>query len=400
MVTRPWSRKRRRHIVDIAPGSMEDNPYRIYRWLRETAPVAYAPNLGGRYLVARWNDVVSVLKDDDGYSAALQEPRNAPANLAGSLLFVDGDAHTRMRSAMQPVCQPRRAHVVAATTISTVAAELVDRLEPDGGGDLVSGFFEPLTGRVIASLIGLEDVSPERLRAWVSPIVGYLTADVLSDEEVALSAEFDGALRERVRALAGRTDTQDWSLLSTMLHTGDACVPSEREILTNSKIFAAAGFNELRDLMAHTLLGLLSRPDQLAELRSDPALLKPAVEEGARWSSPVGMVSRIATRDLRLSGVAVPAGSLVSPLLASANRDEARWTDPGRFDVHRDEGMHLAFASGVHFCLGAWLARAAAATALAQLVTRLPQLRLDPERSLGVSGWRFRIVHRLPVLWS
>ena len=192
----------------------------------------------------------------------------------------------------------------------------------------------------------------------------------------------------------------DSVLAAALSRRGSAGELTESELLVNVKMFAAGGVHEFRDLLAHTVIGLLSRPEQLAEVRAEPALARRAIDEAARWASPVGMVSRIAAADIEIGGKLVPAGTLVSPLLASANRDEARWSDPSRFDLHRDEGMHLAFASGVHFCLGAWTARSAGAVALRQLAERLPRLRLADRRPLEVSGWRFRIVHRLPATWS
>jgi cytochrome P450 len=158
--------------------------------------------------------------------------------------------------------------------------------------------------------------------------------------------------------------------------------------------------HELSDLVAHALIGLLSRPEQLAEVLEDPALARPAVEEAARWSSPVGMAPRLAVEATEIAGVRIPAGAIVAAVVASANRDERRWTEPARFDLHRDEGMHLAYATGAHFCLGAWVARAASALALQRLVTRLPKVRLEDGDNLGVTGWRFRDVRRLHVAWS
>jgi hypothetical protein len=129
-------------------------------------------------------------------------------------------------------------------------------------------------------------------------------------------------------------------------------------------------------------------------------LVKSAVEEGARWSSPVGMVPRTTTSSVELAGVRIPRGAYVAVSIASANRDEARWTDPAAFDLHRDEGMHIGYASGAHFCLGAWVARAAGSVALRCLLERLPRIRLDQDDRLIVTGWRFRDVRRLPAEWS
>jgi cytochrome P450 len=386
--------------VDVSPAALDANPYPVYRRLRESAPVAYAPALEGRCLIARWDDVETVLKDDGLFSARIWEPADAPENLTGSLLFLDGEEHDRIRTALQPACQPRRAVAFADRVISSVADDLLDRLAGSGEGELVDRFFAPLTAAAVARLVGLGPVTVDELRDWVEPINSYLTAQHLPSDAHDRNARFDDALRARLRELGTSPPDEDVSILDGLLHRDGGAPLTEREILTNVKIVAAAGFGELRDLMAHTLLGLLSRPDQLDELRTDPSLARTAFEEGARWSSPVGMVTRTATADAELGGVRIPGGTKLAALLASANRDEDRWTDGGRFDLHREEGMHLAFASGVHFCLGAWVARATGAIALQRLVERLPGLRLKQGAPLVVSGWRFRVVHRLPAAWS
>jgi len=401
VVGRMWTRKSRAPTVDISPAALEANPYPVYRRLRESAPVAFTPSLGGRCLVARWDDVEAILKDDDLYSARIADPPNLPANLSGSIFFVDGDEHTRLRTALQPPCQPRRANELAETVVARTADELIDRLWASEHGDLVEGYFEPITAAAVSGLAGLDPVPIEELRDWVSPIVSYISAQYLQPEAEAQNARFEDALRARMRTFSGSAPG-DETLLGCVLHQrGETAARlTEHEILTNVKLVMAAGFNEARDLLAHTLLGLLSRPEQLEELRADPSLARAAVEEGARWASPVGMVGRTSAAETELGGFRIPAGTSLAVLIASANRDEARWTDGGRFDLHRDEGMHLAFASGVHFCLGAWVVRAAGAVALQRLVERLPSLRLQAGARLEVSGWRLRVVQRLPASWS
>ena len=402
-VARVWTRKRRPTVVDVPLAALDANPYPFYRWLRENAPVASAPALNDRCLVATWEAAESVLKDDETFSAQIPEPLDPPANVAGSLLFVDGEAHRRAREAMQPPCQPRPAAARAETVVDAAVERLLDRLEPAREGDLVEDFLWPLSTEVVGGVIGLEGISSDDLRAWVEPTIPNYLSGVVEPEAHAVSSRFDEEILAAVEPLrTARTplEPSDSVLAAALSRRGSAGELTESELLVNVKMFAAGGVHEFRDLLAHTVIGLLSRPEQLAEMRAEPALARRAIDEAARWASPVGMVSRLADADTEIGGKLVPAGTLVSPLLASANRDEARWSDPSRFDLHRDEGMHLAFASGVHFCLGAWTARSAGAVALRQLAERMPRLRLADGRPLEVSGWRFRIVHRLPATWS
>jgi cytochrome P450 len=145
---------------------------------------------------------------------------------------------------------------------------------------------------------------------------------------------------------------------------------------------------------------ILSHPEQLELVRADHALIDPAIEEAARWHSPVGTSTRQTTAQTELAGVKLDEGALVAAVLASANRDERNWTNPERYDIRRKEGSHLAFATGPHLCLGARLARYETRTAWRVLLERLPSLRLDPAQPTEISGWEFRSPHHLRVQWN
>jgi cytochrome P450 len=149
------------------------------------------------------------------------------------------------------------------------------------------------------------------------------------------------------------------------------------------------------------LFGLLSNPDQLDAVRADRSLIPQAIEEAVRWEPPLLTITRVATRDARLGGLDVPAGSTVMPMLGSANRDETRWPDPDRFDVFRAPRRHIGFGHGTHVCLGMHLARLEMRVALELLFERLPGLRLDPEGDdPHIRGQVFRSPTSLPVLFG
>jgi len=390
----------RRPTVDISPVDLYANPYPVYRRLRQEAPVAYAPwlrHFAGQpdayWLLTRWDDVVEVLKDDDTYLSP-PDPVGVPETFAGNLLFLDGDEHARWRAAMQPPCQPKRASAFAEKEVTGVADELIDGFEARRGADLVDEYFEPLAAITVARLLGIGSPPVEDLRRWFDHLGCYVIGEpILRDPD--LEREIDDMLVAHIRRL---TRDPDSSVLGTMVQAHGSL--DERQALANAKVFAAAGLHELADLIAHTLLGLFSRPDQFERVRQDSALLRPAIEEGARWASPVGMVPRRTEVATRLAGVRIPGGAYLAVVIASANRDERRWTDGSTFDLDRDEGMHVGFASGVHFCIGAWISRAVGAAALGRLLERLPGLGLDRSSELLVTGWRFRDVRRLPTVWS
>jgi cytochrome P450 len=148
------------------------------------------------------------------------------------------------------------------------------------------------------------------------------------------------------------------------------------------------------------VIALGSRPEQLEEVRADRSLIKPAVEETLRWAGPVGTATRQTTGTTELAGTELPEGAVLGAVLSSANRDPRRFTDPDRFDVHRKEGAHLAFALGNHFCLGAWFGRHLARVSLEILLDRLPNLRLDPDRPPALNGWEFRAPDSTWVRWD
>jgi cytochrome P450 len=382
-------------VVDVEVGALDANPYPIYRLLRAEHPVAYAPALN-YMLVSRWDDVDAMLKDDETFSATVAPPV-MPSTLRGCLLFSDGREHARLRASMQAPCQPRPAAELADSFVTDAADELIDGFAGDGGAELVDSYFEPLGALMVAKLTGLE-FPVDELRVWGNHLHLYFKLEMPPKEAQPLDLAIDAAVLDGLGHAAREPSS---SLFSRMLAWHDAeGALTERQMLANVKVLLAAGVNEPRDLWSHALIGLLGRPEQLAELVSDASLARPALEEAARWASPVGVVLRLTTEQAELAGFPIPPGTIVAAIVASANRDERRWSEPSRYDLHRDEGMHLGFATGVHFCLGAWLARAAGAVALGRLLERLPGLRLASDRPLTVTGWRFREVRRLHVRWD
>jgi cytochrome P450 len=201
-----------------------------------------------------------------------------------------------------------------------------------------------------------------------------------------------------IERLEGRPDD---TLLSSMANTVvDGVKLTREEIQSNLKVMIVGGLQATTDLIALSMLALLSHPDELALVLADPKLIDPAIEEAARWHSPVGTSTRQATEDTELCGVKLERGALVAAVLASANHDERNWTEPERYDVRRKEGSHLAFATGPHLCLGARLARYETRTAWRLLLERLPGLSLDPDAPVEISGWEFRSPRELRVKWN
>jgi cytochrome P450 len=175
---------------------------------------------------------------------------------------------------------------------------------------------------------------------------------------------------------------------------------TREQIFSTVKLLIIGGLKTSGDLIGVSLYSLLLHPDQLNEIVANPALVDPAVEEALRWLSPVGTASRRTVSECELSGVRLPVGAMIAGVLAAANRDPSVFTDPDRFDIHRREGGHLAFASGPHACVGALLGRYEGHVALRVLFESIRNLHLDPENPVKVRGWEFRAPVSLNVKFS
>lgn len=379
---------------------LERDPYPIYKRLRDDEPVSFVESVG-LWLVTRWDDVVHVDKTPSVYSGET-EPSTLNRTFGKNLLGSEGAYHDRIRSIIYPWFRVQAIGHYPDQVITPIANELVDAFAARGEVELVSEFAEPLSARTLRRALGLGEIPEETLRRWFAELAQG-AANFEQDpakQEVAdrASAEVNetiGQILERLR------EEPDDTLLSSMLHTE---VGGERltieEIESNLKVMIVGGLQATTDLIVLALWALLAHPDQAAEVVADPQLVDKAIEEGARWHSPVGTSTRQTTCAAELAGTRLERGALVAAVLASANRDERNWTDPDRYDIHRREGSHLAFATGPHLCLGARLARYEARTSFRVLLERLPNLRLDPERPIEITGWEFRSPHHLHLLFD
>jgi cytochrome P450 len=386
--------------AEISVEQLESDPYPIYKQLRAEEPVCFVESVG-LWLVTRWDDVQHVDRSPDVFTGET-EPSTLRRTFGANLLASEGDYHSRIRSIIYPWFRVGAIGDYPDNVIAPIANELVDGFADRGSCDLVAEFAEPLSARVLKRALGLGFVEEETLRRWFVELATG-AANFEGDPEKqriadAASAEVNATLAPVIEKLMRMPDD---TLLSSMVHTE---VEGERltreEIQSNLKVMIVGGLQATTDLIALSLWAILSHPEQLAEVRADPKLVDPAIEEAARWHSPVGTSTRQTTRDAELGGVKLAKGALVAAVLASANHDERNWSDPERYDIHRREGSHLAFATGPHLCIGARLARYETRTAWRVLLDRLPGLRLDPERPIEISGWEFRSPHHLHVQWS
>jgi cytochrome P450 len=391
----------------FAPGTVAD-PYPAYARWRQERPVARPRER--LYVLSRFADCEAVLADpafgraEDGEDRpppgrARAGGRGGDGTYAGSMLRLNPPDHTRLRRLVSRAFTPARVRELAPR-IEALTAELLDGAisGPAGRFDVISGLALPLPVAVISELLGIPPVDRPRLVAWSEALARALDpAFLISDEERARQraarADFAGYLRG---LLPSRRRSPGDDLISALIGAADSGGSlTEDELIGLSMLLLIAGHETTRSLIGGAVLALLRHPAELAALAAEPSLVGQAVEEVLRYDPPVQLIARFALRSTEMAGGTVAAGSFVVMLLGAANRDEALCADPGEFSVRREVRRHLAFGHGIHFCLGAPLARLEAAIALRQLLPLLPRLRIA-----GEPEWKPNTVLRgLEHLW-
>lgn len=384
----------------IALEDLERDPYPIYKRLRDEEPISYVDAVE-LWLVTRWDDVQHVDKTPELFTGET-EPSTLNRTFGKNLLGSEGEYHQRIRSIIYPAFRVQAIGHYPDEVITPIANELIDAFAARGEVEFVSEFAEPLSTKVVKRTLGLVDVDDDTLRRWFAELALGAANFEGDPEKQSVADRASREVDETVQPILDRLEADpDDTVLSSMLHSEVGGQRLTRaEIQANLKVMIVGGLQAGTDLIALSLAALLAHPEQAEQVKADHGLINQAVEEGARWHSPVGTSTRQTTRDAELSGVKLEQGALVAAVLASANRDERNWTDPDRYDIHRREGSHLAFATGPHLCIGARLGRYEARTSWRVLFERLQNLRLDPDRPMEVSGWEFRSPHHLHLLFD
>jgi len=378
------------HLVSAGPG---DDAYAIQERIRARGPVVRS-RLGVHAVTSRelCEHVLRHpdfgVRDDRGATAGADGITEvAAAPLAGSLLDLDPPDHTRIRRIAAPAFRPRAMREYA-DRVEAIVHRLLDPLEGRGRFDLMTDFASPFPVTVISGLLGVADVDTARF-ARMGTVVGQSLDGVSSlrhaDDLRAASAElaelFVGLAQDRRAA-----PSEDVVGLLARAETEGRL--SRAELISSCGLLLLAGFETTVNLIGNGVAALMADRSLWERLVADPGLAPRVVEETLRQDPPVQLTARIAQAGVELGGRRLPAGSTVLPLLAAANRDPAVFRDPARFDLDREgEPEHLAFSSGIHYCLGAPLARMEGEIAFRALATRFPDLRPAgrPRRRRGVT---------------
>ncbi len=376
------------------------DPYPTYAELRDEAPVFKAGDFGF-YAISRYDDVSHVLKNPHLFSSSAIT-MNIRGNPSRTIINTDPPLHTNIRNMVNRAFTPRMVAELEPR-IREITAGLLDRVAARGEMDVVLDLAIPLPVTVIAEILGVEVERRDDFKRWSNSIIGGEAAT--TDEERARierdGGEFTEYFAEAIRAR--RAEPRD-DLISALVKASDEDAVahlSEDDLVAFTGLLLIAGNETTTNLIGNATLALLRHPDQLEAVLANPSLIPNMVEEALRWDSPVQFLFRTTSADTEIAGTPIPAGATIIPLYASANRDERKFPDPDRFDVTRNAQGHLAFGLGVHFCLGAPLARLEARVALEQLLARMPHLRRIDEAPLDrVSSIFLRGLRSLPLAFD
>jgi pimeloyl-[acyl-carrier protein] synthase len=371
--------------LDVNPfgPQMIVNPYPTYVRLREVGPVYLDPP--GHWIVSRYADVQRVLRDPhfgrEGIGETLQRVFGAGPiyeSFTRWMLFLNPPDHTRLRTLVSKAFTPRASEKLRST-IQQIVDELIDPMQERGTFDLIAELAYPLPVTVICELLGVPREDRGRFNEWSAVIAEALDAFVTAPPDLVERANAGAlGLTEYFRQLVATRRRQPGDdLLSALVAAedqGDRL--TEDELLATCVLIFFAGHETTVNLIGTGMLVLLRHPDQLAKLRSEPSLIQTAVEELLRFDGPVQRTGRVVQEDVELGGVALRRGDRISAYLGGANRDPDHFAEPDRLDITRTENQHLAFGGGIHYCVGAPLARVEAQLAINTLLRRFPNLTL------------------------
>ncbi|RFC78011.1 cytochrome P450 [Streptomyces sp. AcE210] len=391
------------------PAFMAD-PFPLYRQLREDGPVRRAVLAGGleAWLVTRYEDGLAALSDSrlssDVHDAA--DPRlleRLPAtereSMLRTMLRSDPPDHTRLRRLVSKAFTARRVADLRPR-VQEITDELLDAIVPAGKAELVEDFALPLPVTVISELLGVPVADRGDFQRWTDDMI-------LQGAEPPDPARVDRAWRQMRSYLTGLLEDKRArpgdDLLSALIAARDEGHQlDEDELIAMAFLLLVAGYITTVNLIGSGIAALLAHPDQLQMLRDDPELLPGAIEEFLRYDGPVNPgIARFAREDVAIAGVAIPRGATVLVASAIADRDPAQFPDPDRLDITRQDNAHLAFGHGIHYCLGAPLARLEGQIAVETALRRLPHLSLAvPPSELRWRSGGLRGPVQLPVTFT
>ncbi len=385
------------------------NPYPVYSRLRAEDPVHWSP-LMEAWILTRYDDVTAVLTDSRfsanrrlarsrfAQEALRREEEFGPLGRSQTMLTSDPPQHTRLRGLVSKAFTPRTVESLRPR-IQDIVDNLLDAVQGSGHLDLIRDLAYPLPVIVIAEMLGIHPEHRDQFKRWSDEIVATLdgtfnTPEVLERARKSVSEladYFRGVIEQR-----RRQPQQD--LISGLIAAEEGGhILNEDEMLATARLLLVAGNETTTNLIGNGMLALMRNPAQLHKLRDDPSLIPTAVEELLRYDGPVQATGRVAMEDLEISGRLIKKGQLVFSLLAAADRDPAQFENPDHLEITRHPNEHVAFGDGIHFCLGAPLARTESQIAIGTLLRRIPNARLETDDPPWGRSFILRGLKSLPL---
>ena len=388
----------------LTPEYLAD-PYRFYQRLRSEDPVHWSDTTH-TWLLMRYSDVVAALHDPilktGGKPQAhmqhlpevvLAELEPLQRHYQTWMSFVDPPDHTRLRALVSNAFTPRMLEDLRPR-IQQIVDDLLEEAQEVRQMDVIGDFAYPLPATVICEMLGLPPEDYRQFHEWSAQLVEFFGTGLPEVDNARRTQRSLLALSDYLHdVITQRRQHPKEDLISALVgqEAGDSL--SEDELFGMCVFLLAAGHETTVSLIGNGLLALLQHPEQMKKLQSDPSLIETAVEEFLRYDSPLQSLARVATQDLEINGKKILKGQVVRPMLGSANRDPAQFPEPDRLDICRHPNRHVAFGFGIHYCLGAPLARIEGQIAINSFLHRMPQVQLSTE-SLQ---WRKNLSNRNPL---
>lgn len=388
-------------LASVTVDELERDPYPLYAELREHAPVAYMPCLD-TWMITRWADVEAACTDPGAFPAHVEHSPTDRALGGVSMMTTDGEPAKRRRRPFDPTLRPRTVEARMPEVFERLCRERLDAIAGSGVADLLTDYFEPVSVLSLSHAMGIADLvdAPTLIRWFAGLAAGvsnYEDDPMKTAACAAVSAEIDSTLLPRFEERLARP--QD-DLISDLVTAFEGPLDDRLALAMPSlKLVLLGGLQEPAHGGATIAHCLLAHPEQLAAVRADPALVPVAIEEGLRWTAPIGNLLRGVSPGTRLGGVTFPPDARAILVVSSANRDRDVWGPTAdTFDIRRPKRVHLSFATGPHYCIGHHFARAQLRVAIGMLLDRFPALRLDPDHETVYRGHEYRSPKALRVL--
>lgn len=363
--------------------ALGENPWPFFKILRDTSPVFRPPGMdampgGGLWIISRYDDAIRILRDPATFSSAVAEASMRGEKRPPTILFDDPPIHTRMRGlltgAFTPAVIERQRETIEAN-----CRRMIDDMLASDAPDLVQGLAYPLPVMVIANMLGVADGDMATFKRWSDAIISNVGNALMNPDNDAIAdinAEFDAYFSEHIKKLRAHPEDNLLTALIQAESEEDGRLSME-DLLVVCRVLLVAGNETTTGLIVNTARVFSNFPEVVPLLKKRPDLIPSAIEEALRFFPPFFATFRRTTRDVEVSDVMIPANTRMLVMLASANHDERQFVDPETFIANREPNRHLGFGMGIHYCLGAPLARLEGQIAMRLLLERITGLHIE-----------------------